>query len=97
MQRAHTFGRARCQTFNRRIGTDPTLDPTFSDNNRGLLQTDQSLFSTTNASIVAIVNRFAGSQRDFFDAFVQSMINMGNISPLTGSNGEIRTNCRRIN
>ncbi|PPD70584.1 hypothetical protein GOBAR_DD32541 [Gossypium barbadense] len=129
---AHTFGRAQCQTFSRRIGTDPTLDPMFSDvlaqicpqggngnalanldsstaddfdnnyytnlqNNRGLLQTDQSLFSTTNASTVAIVNRFAGSQRDFFDAFVQSMINMGNISPLTGSNGEIRTNCRRIN
>ncbi|KAA3454239.1 peroxidase 10 [Gossypium australe] len=129
---AHTFGRARCQTFSRRIGTDPTLDPTISDvlvqicpqggngnalanldsstaddfdnnyytnlqNNRGLLQTDQSLFSTTNAGTVAIVNRFAGGQRDFFDAFVQSMINMGNISPLTGSNGEIRTNCRRIN
>ncbi|KAG4147854.1 hypothetical protein ERO13_D05G249200v2 [Gossypium hirsutum] len=129
---AHTFGRAQCQTFSCRIGTDPTLDPMFSDvlaqicpqggngnalanldsstaddfdnnyytnlqNNRGLLQTDQSLFSTTNASTVAIVNRFAGSQRDFFDAFVQSMINMGNISPLTGSNGEIRTNCRRIN
>ncbi|TYI83074.1 hypothetical protein E1A91_D05G265800v1 [Gossypium mustelinum] len=129
---AHTFGRAQCQTFSRRIGTDPTLDPMFSDvlaqicpqggngnalanldsstaddfgnnyytnlqNNRGLLQTDQSLFSTTNASTVAIVNRFAGSQRDFFDAFVQSMINMGNISPLTGSNGEIRTTCRRIN
>ncbi|MBA0721026.1 hypothetical protein Golax_008606 [Gossypium laxum] len=129
---AHTFGRAQCQTFSSRIGTDPTLDPTFSDvlaqicpqgrngnalanldsstaddfdnnyytnlqNNRGLLQTDQSLFSTTKASTVAIVNRFAGSQRDFFDAFVQCMINMGNISPLTGSNGEIRANCRRIN
>ncbi|MBA0566258.1 hypothetical protein Golob_011090 [Gossypium lobatum] len=66
-------------------------------NNRGLLQTDQSLFSTTKASTVAIVNRFAGSQRNFFNAFVQSMINMGNISPLTGSNGEIRANCRRIN
>ncbi|MBA0659574.1 hypothetical protein Goklo_011694 [Gossypium klotzschianum] len=101
---AHTFGRAQCQTFSRRIGTDLTLDPMLSDvlaqicpqggtNNRGLLQTDQSLFSTTNASTVAL----AGSQRDFFDAFVQSTINMGNISPLTGSNGEIRTNCRRIN
>ncbi|MBA0866291.1 hypothetical protein Goshw_019708 [Gossypium schwendimanii] len=120
------------QHYFSRIGTDPTLDPTFSDvlaqicpqggngnalanldsstaddfdnnyktnlqNNRGLLQTDQSLFSTTKASTVANVNRFAGSQRNFFDAFVQSMINMGNISPLTGSNGEIRANCRRIN
>ncbi|XWS52419.1 hypothetical protein CRYUN_Cryun11dG0069400 [Craigia yunnanensis] len=129
---AHSFGRARCGTFRQRIGTDTTLDPTFSEvlgqiclvggndnvltnldsltpddfdsnyyinlqNNRGLLQTDQSLFSTTGASTVAIVNRFASSQSDFFDTFVQSMINLGNINPLTGSNGEIRTNCRRIN
>ncbi|OMP02612.1 Plant peroxidase [Corchorus capsularis] len=127
---AHTFGRARCATFSNRIGTDPNLDPTFSNvlaqvcqggnnaltnldsstpddfdnnyytnlqNNRGLLQTDQDLFSSTGASTVAIVNSFAGSQTEFFDAFVQSMIKMGNLSPLTGTNGEIRTNCRRIN
>jgi hypothetical protein len=25
------------------------------------------------------------------------MVNMGNISPLTGSQGEIRKNCRRLN
>ncbi|KAG8485649.1 hypothetical protein CXB51_018841 [Gossypium anomalum] len=121
---AYAFGHARCITFRQRIGTDTTLDPTFSEvlaqicplggndnaltnldsstaddfdnnyytnlqNNRGLLQTNQSLFSTTGANTVAVVDRFAGSQPDFFDAFVQSMINMGNISPLTGSNGEI--------
>ncbi|EOY32414.1 hypothetical protein QUC31_019417 [Theobroma cacao] len=129
---AHTFGRARCSTFSHRIGTDTTLDPTFSQvlgqicpeggngdvltnldsstaddfdnnyytnlqNNRGLLQTDQSLFSTAGANTVSIVNRFANSQTDFFDTFVQSMINLGNLSPLTGNNGEIRANCRRIN
>ncbi|XVE78795.1 hypothetical protein DITRI_Ditri14bG0006700 [Diplodiscus trichospermus] len=66
-------------------------------NNRGLLQTDQALFSTNGADTVPIVDRFAGSQSEFFDAFVQSMIKLGNISPLTGSNGEIRANCRRIN
>ncbi|OMP02611.1 Plant peroxidase [Corchorus capsularis] len=127
---AHTFGRARCATFSNRIGTDPSLDPTFSDvlaqicqgganaltnldtstpddfdnnyytnlqNNRGLLQTDQDLFSTNGSSTVAIVNSFAASQTEFFDAFVQSMIKLGNLRPLTGTNGEIRTNCRRIN
>ncbi|KAM2046757.1 hypothetical protein ACFX1T_005506 [Malus domestica] len=65
-------------------------------NNRGLLQTDQVLFSTSGDT-VAIVNRFANSQSDFFDSFGQSMINMGNIGVLTGTNGEIRTNCRRVN
>ncbi|KAF5735733.1 lignin-forming anionic peroxidase [Tripterygium wilfordii] len=66
-------------------------------NNRGLLQTDQELFSTNGSDTVEIVNRFAGSQSQFFSDFARSMISMGNISPLTGSNGEIRTNCRRLN
>ncbi|KAL5765152.1 hypothetical protein ACOSQ2_017746 [Xanthoceras sorbifolium] len=66
-------------------------------NNRGLLQTDQELFSTVGADTVAIVNRFAEIQAEFFDAFAKSIIKMGNIRPLTGSNGEIRTNCRRVN
>ncbi|XP_050139933.1 peroxidase A2-like [Malus sylvestris] len=65
-------------------------------NNRGLLQTDQVLFSTSGDT-VAIVDRFANSQSDFFDSFGQSMINMGNIGVLTGTNGEIRTDCRRVN
>ncbi|XP_062171845.1 peroxidase 15-like [Alnus glutinosa] len=66
-------------------------------NNKGLLQTDQELFSTTGADTIEIVNRFASSQCGFFDSFGQSMIKMGNISPLTGSNGEIRSNCKRVN
>jgi peroxidase len=33
----------------------------------------------------------------FFQHFAQSMVNMGNITPLTGSQGEIRKNCRRLN
>ncbi|GKV45922.1 hypothetical protein SLEP1_g52947 [Rubroshorea leprosula] len=66
-------------------------------NNQGLLQTDQDLFSSSGADTVAIVNRFANSQSDFFDSFGQSMIKMGNISPLTGKDGEIRTDCKRVN
>ncbi|KAA8549617.1 hypothetical protein F0562_001365 [Nyssa sinensis] len=83
---------------------DPSTPDSFDNNyftnlqnNRGLLQTDQELFSTPGADTVAIVNRFASSQTEFFNSFAQSMINMGNISPLTGTNGEIRSDCKRVN
>ncbi|KAK8593543.1 hypothetical protein V6N13_042886 [Hibiscus sabdariffa] len=66
-------------------------------NRRGLLQSDQELFSTNGAETVAIVNRFASSQSQFFSSFANAMIKMGNISPLTGSNGEVRLDCRKIN
>ncbi|KAL5833972.1 hypothetical protein ACOSQ3_017646 [Xanthoceras sorbifolium] len=87
-----------------RSDLDPTIPNEFDSNyytniqnSRGLLQSDQELFSSIGADIVAIVNRLAGSQTRFYDAFGDSMIKMGNIKPLTGTNGEIRTNCRRIN
>ncbi|CAL9229428.1 unnamed protein product [Arabidopsis halleri] len=65
--------------------------------NNGLLQSDQELFSTTGSSTIAIVTSFASNQTLFFQAFAQSMINMGNLSPLTGSNGEIRLDCKKVN
>ncbi|XP_062094530.1 peroxidase A2-like [Humulus lupulus] len=136
---AHTFGRAKCQTFNFRLynfnGTnnpDPTLNTTLLDalrqlcpqggndsvitdldpvtpntfdnkyfsnlqSENGVLQTDQELFSTTGADTVDIVNAFSADERIFFGNFVVSMIKMGNINVSTGSQGEIRSNCRRVN
>ncbi|CAK9169956.1 unnamed protein product [Ilex paraguariensis] len=83
---------------------DPTTVDTFDNNyfsnlqnNQGLLQSDQELFSTNGAATVSIVNTFSSSQSAFFQNFVASMINMGNISPLTGSNGEIRSDCKKVN
>ncbi|KAA8549616.1 hypothetical protein F0562_001366 [Nyssa sinensis] len=83
---------------------DPSTPNSFDNNyftnlqnNQGLLLSDQELFSTSGADTVPIVNRFANNQAEFFDSFAQSMINMGNIRPLTGNNGEIRSNCRRVN
>ncbi|XP_048327218.2 peroxidase A2 [Ziziphus jujuba] len=83
---------------------DPTT-PNVFDNNyfsnlqalKGLLQSDQILFSSDGADTVEFVNKFRASQRAFFESFVDSMIKMGNLSPLTGTDGEIRQNCRRIN
>ncbi|KAK4753682.1 hypothetical protein SAY87_001786 [Trapa incisa] len=136
---AHTFGRARCATFQHRLynfsGTgkpDSTLDSSYLEtlrqtcpesgssstltdldpsspdsfdnsyytnlqNNRGLLQTDQALLSNGTTASVSAVNRFAGSQSEFLDAFATSMVKMGGIRPLTGSSGEIRADCKRVN
>lgn len=83
---------------------DPSSPDSFDNNyftnlrnNQGLLQTDQELFSDGDAASIAAVNRFAGSQSEFFDAFARSMVKMGSIRPLTGSSGEIRADCKRVN
>ncbi|WCJ22361.1 Peroxidase superfamily protein [Euphorbia peplus] len=83
---------------------DPSTPDAFDNkyfanlkNNRGLLQADQEIFSTAGAPTIAFVNTFSSNQTAFFESFARSMINMGNIKPLTGTNGQIRANCRRIN
>ncbi|XP_047313851.1 peroxidase A2-like [Impatiens glandulifera] len=80
--------------------TPNTFDNRYFTNlqtNKGLLQTDQDLFSTQGGATAGIVNQFAASQTAFFNAFGTSMIKMGAIRPLTGTNGEIRTICGRPN
>ena len=64
---------------------------------KGLLQTDQELLSTSGADTIPIVNNFTANQTAFFESFVVSMIKMGNIRVLTGTEGEIRLNCSRVN
>ncbi|RCV43492.1 hypothetical protein SEVIR_9G304500v4 [Setaria viridis] len=86
---------------------DPTTPDTFDNHyytnievNRGFLTSDQELKSAPEAqgTTAPIVDQFASSQDAFFASFAQSMINMGNIRPVTDpSQGEVRTNCRRIN
>nr|AMN14865.1 putative peroxidase N [Nepenthes mirabilis] len=67
--------------------------------NKGILFSDQELYSSDAAAstTMSLVESYSNSSYLFFQNFVNSMIKMGNISPLTGSNGEIRTNCRVIN
>ncbi|PWZ16417.1 Peroxidase 4 [Zea mays] len=62
---------------------------------KGLLHSDQELFN--GAATDAQVQAYVSSQSAFFADFVAGMVKMGDISPLTGSSGEIRKNCRRIN
>ncbi|CAO2837190.1 unnamed protein product [Amaranthus hypochondriacus] len=68
-------------------------------NNKGILLSDQDLYSsnTANSTTKTIVESYSNDQTLFFNDFINSMIKMGNINPLTGSSGQIRTNCRAIN
>ncbi|KAA8531925.1 hypothetical protein F0562_006358 [Nyssa sinensis] len=98
--------RTRCP----RSGGDQNLffldfvSPTKFDNSyfknllasKGLLNSDQILV-TKNEGSMELVKKYAENNELFFQQFAKSMIKMGNITPLTGSKGEIRKNCRRIN
>nr|XP_016453233.1 PREDICTED: peroxidase P7-like [Nicotiana tabacum] len=77
--------------------------PTYFDNHyfinlvskKGLLHSDQQLFNGGSAD--SIVKSYSDNPNSFAADFVTAMIKMGDIRPLTGSKGEIRKNCRRIN
>ncbi|RCV17621.1 hypothetical protein SEVIR_3G240000v4 [Setaria viridis] len=103
------FTRENC-TAGQREGDLKNLDqvtPDLFDNKyygnllegRAQLPSDEVMLSdpTAAATTAPVVQRFAGNQQDFFRNFAASMIKMGNISPLTGKDGEIRKNCRRVN
>ncbi|XP_062102477.1 peroxidase 72-like [Humulus lupulus] len=93
-----------------RSGSDQNLffldfvSPTKFDNtyyknllaSKGLLSSDQVLVTSSEASKNLVI-QYAENNELFFEHFAKSMVKMGNISPLTGSRGEIRKNCRRIN
>ncbi|XP_042483100.1 peroxidase P7 [Macadamia integrifolia] len=77
--------------------------PTSFDNNyyknliskKGLLHSDQELFN--GGSTDSIVKSYSSNPSTFNSDFPAAMIKMGDISPLTGSSGEIRKNCRKTN
>ncbi|KAI3473105.1 hypothetical protein Pfo_029988 [Paulownia fortunei] len=62
---------------------------------RGLLHSDQQLFN--NGSTDAQVRAYSSNSASFFNDFASAMVKMSNLSPLTGTNGQIRRNCRRTN
>ncbi|KAL5707513.1 Peroxidase 52 [Ranunculus cassubicifolius] len=100
-----TLRRRACPT----TGGDANLQPldigspfVFNNNyyqnlviRRGLLHSDQELFN--NGTQDGLVQTYSTNNARFTTDFVAAMIKMGNISPLTGANGEIRRNCRRLN
>jgi peroxidase len=64
---------------------------------RGLLNSDEVLLTGNEPFVASLIKSYAEDQALFFDHFAKSMVKMGNINPLTGYNGEVRKNCRRVN
>ncbi|KAK6943238.1 hem peroxidase [Dillenia turbinata] len=64
-------------------------------NLEGLLHSDQQLYN--GGSTDSQVTTYSNDADTFFTDFANAMIKMGNLSPLTGSDGQIRTNCRSVN
>ncbi|CAH9133512.1 unnamed protein product [Cuscuta epithymum] len=60
---------------------------------RGFLNSDQSLFTTPQTR--GYVTEFSQDQHEFFNAFVEGMIKMGDLQSRLP--GEIRRNCRVVN
>lgn len=80
------------------IGSATTFDNSYYTNLvslKGLLHSDQQLFN--NGSTDAQVSAYSTNQATFLSDFATAMVKMGNLSPLTGTNGQIRTNCRKTN
>ncbi|KAM1502093.1 hypothetical protein ACFXTO_027480 [Malus domestica] len=98
--------RTRCP----RSGGDQNLfvmdfvSPTKFDNSyfknllasKGLLNSDEVLVTKSQVS-KQLVQQYAENNELFFEQFAKSMVKMGNISPITGSSGEIRKSCRKVN
>ncbi|KAL7247205.1 hypothetical protein ACSBR2_002174 [Camellia fascicularis] len=64
-------------------------------NQKGLLHSDQILHS--GGSTDSLVEKYSQSSNTFNSDFTAAMVKMGDISPLTGSKGEIRKKCWKVN
>lgn len=64
---------------------------------KGLLHSDQALFSGANRESDELVRFYSYNPREYGADFGESMIKMGNIKPLTGARGEVRMDCRKVN
>ncbi|PKI46020.1 hypothetical protein CRG98_033660 [Punica granatum] len=81
------------------------VTPNSFDNNyfknlmrkKGLLVSDQVLFTGAGGSTDSIVSEYSKTPATFMSDFAAAMINMGDIEPLTGSQGQIRKICSAVN
>ncbi|RDX60803.1 Peroxidase 5 [Mucuna pruriens] len=64
-------------------------------NHRGLLTSDQTLFTSQSTKEMVQSNAYNGAT--WADKFAQAMVHMGSIQVLTGYDGEIRKQCSFVN
>ncbi|EXB28411.1 Cationic peroxidase 1 [Morus notabilis] len=64
---------------------------------KGLLHSDQELFKGDGGESDSLVQYYNNNPKKFYKDFGDSMIKMGNMNVLTGNDGEIRMNCRKVN
>ncbi|CAH9142119.1 unnamed protein product [Cuscuta epithymum] len=78
--------------------TPTTFDTAyFTDlqSQKALFHSDQQLFH--GGATDSIVNAYAASLSTFAHDFARAMVKMGKLSPLTGTKGQIRKNCGKVN
>ena len=70
-------------------------------NKKGLLSSDQGLFSADENVVAsttkALVQTYSDDGEQFFSDFGASMVKMGNMQVLTGTQGEVRRRCGAVN
>ncbi|KAJ9146066.1 hypothetical protein P3X46_028381 [Hevea brasiliensis] len=99
---ADTIGISTCSSFTNCLypTQDPTMDPAFT---ASLIQICPELNSTgvtvldARCQNMGYVTRFFTNQTFFFRMFMDSMVKMGQLDVLTGTQGAIRANCSRRN
>ncbi|KAL6839665.1 hypothetical protein ACP4OV_030604 [Aristida adscensionis] len=86
------------------LATPATFDNQYYINllsGDGLLPSDQALASSGavpgDEDIASLVAAYAFDASVFFQDFAESMLRMGRLSPVPGSDGEVRRNCRVVN
>ncbi|URE37420.1 peroxidase [Musa troglodytarum] len=87
---------------NNTVSMDPKSPQRFDNHyyrsvlrKRGLFASDQTLLSTQGTTTQ--VKRLASNYKRFERKFAAAIVKMGQIGILTGSEGEVRANCRKIN
>ncbi|CAM0907685.1 unnamed protein product [Alopecurus aequalis] len=79
--------------------TPTTFDNVYYSNlqsQKGLLHSDQVLLAGSRRT-GTLVRTYASTPSRFSRDFAVAMVKMGNISPLTGAQGQIRLSCSRVN
>ncbi|CAM6119912.1 unnamed protein product [Calypogeia fissa] len=66
-------------------------------NHEGLLFSDEALYNEGGETAKLVTDYSGSNQNAFFEQFAKSIVKMGEITPLTGSQGEIRKKCSFVN